>query len=59
MDDFSYLCLARKLQGATYRGVYDPQDSKINFAVPSNQVLRKLNPFQKEELKKFRKVEEK
>lgn len=33
-----------------YREVYDPQESRINFAVPSNQVLRKLNHFQKEDL---------
>lgn len=38
------------LQGVTYRGVYDLQESRINCVVPSNQVLRKLNPFQKEDL---------
>lgn len=38
------------LTRCTYKGVYDPQESRINFAVPSNQVLRKLNHFQKEDL---------
>lgn len=38
------------LQGVTYRGVYDLRESRINFVVPSNQVLKKLNPFQKEDL---------
>lgn len=39
------------LQGATYRGLYDPQESTVNFAVPSTSILRKMNPFEKDSLK--------
>ena len=39
------------IQGQTYRGCYDPQYSKINFAVPSVNVVRKHDEYGKDEMK--------